>query len=121
MLRHYQAPFALRFVEQFCQGPAAARNKGVAHAEGSLLLFLDDDVEPTPVLIEAHVSAHQGRSEQVIMGPYPPALQNPRLLHMELKSWWEGAFQNMLQRNHRFTYNDCLVGIYRFKRIFLSE
>jgi GT2 family glycosyltransferase len=112
MLRHYQAPFALDFVEQSCQGPAAARNTGVTHATGSLLLFLDDDVEPTPNLIEAHVRAHQGGSDQVAMGPcpYPPALQNTRLLHMELQSWWEGAFQRVVQPSHRYAYSNCFSG-----------
>jgi GT2 family glycosyltransferase len=111
MLCRYEAPFALRVIEQPGQGAAAARNQGAACATGQLFLFLDDDVEPTPPLIEAHVRAHQQQPGQVVMGPYPPVLQG-RLdfLRLQLRAWWEKKFQVMRQPGHRYTYRDLLSG-----------
>jgi glycosyltransferase involved in cell wall biosynthesis len=110
MLRRYSAPFVLRVIEQSGQGQAAARNQGAIHAIGRLLLFLDDDVEPTPSLIEAHVRAHQRRSGQVVIGPYPPVLQSASFFHIELRAWWEAKFHAMRPFGHRYTYRDLLSG-----------
>src|SRR5579859_3487825 len=57
-LRSLRLPFRLRVFEQAHAGPAAARNLGVARAEGRLVLFLDDDVLPLPELIAEHVQTH---------------------------------------------------------------
>jgi glycosyltransferase involved in cell wall biosynthesis len=42
------AHMQLRLVEQKNAGPARARNAGAKHAAGRLLVFTDDDCEPTP-------------------------------------------------------------------------
>jgi GT2 family glycosyltransferase len=78
MLRGLVLPCALRIVEQPHRGPAAARNLGVEHGQGPLILFLDDDVVPLPDLIAAHVAAHQADQDVVVIGPMSPALDWPR-------------------------------------------
>jgi glycosyltransferase involved in cell wall biosynthesis len=40
------------------RGPAAARNRGVELASGSIVLFLDDDVEAAPDLVATHMRFH---------------------------------------------------------------
>ncbi len=35
-----------------------ARNYGIRHAKGDVILFLDDDVEPSPTLIEGHLRCY---------------------------------------------------------------
>lgn len=51
-------------------GPARARNRGIEEAKGKLVLFLDDDVEPAPNLIEEHLRSHAAESaELVVIGP----------------------------------------------------
>ena len=42
--------YGLRVVRQENGGPARARNAGIAAAQAPLILFLDDDVEPTAAL-----------------------------------------------------------------------
>lgn len=111
MLRSYQAPFTLNIIEQKAKGAAAARNLGAAFAKGRLLLFLDDDVVPSPPLVEAHVHEHQHHSNQVILGPYPSALKGKsELIHIQKRLWWGDKFQSLSQPHHRFTYRDMLSG-----------
>lgn len=111
MLRHYPAPFALRVIEKPGQGAAAARNQGAAQALAPLLLFLDDDVEPTPALIEAHLQAHQHQPGRVVIGPYPPVTPGPAdLFTLQLRAWWEDKFNSLGRPGHRFTYRDLLSG-----------
>src|SRR5205085_9755560 len=69
MARTFPMPFRLRAFWQPNQGPAAARNLGLERAEGSLVVFLDDDVVPCPALVAEHVRAHGGAPDRVVMGP----------------------------------------------------
>lgn len=48
------------------QGPAAARNRGIVLARAPLLLFVGDDILPTPRLVQGHWEAHQDHPEQEI-------------------------------------------------------
>jgi GT2 family glycosyltransferase len=78
MLRGLVLRYALRIVEQPHRGPAAARNVGVERSQGTLVLFLDDDVVPLPDLIAAHVATHLADPDVVVIGPMSPALDWPR-------------------------------------------
>lgn len=73
-LQTVETPFCLVHVVQENAGVAAARNAGVEHASGELILFIDDDVVPTPSLLAEHVETHRrhaGADERtlVVMGP----------------------------------------------------
>jgi len=113
MLQRYPAPFALRVIvlKGQNQGPAMARNRGAASATGKLLLFLDDDVEPKPPLIMAHVHAHDQQPCLVVMGPYVPVLQGRvDCLRRLMRTWWQDKFHTMRQPGYRFGYWDLLSG-----------
>lgn len=111
MLQAYKAPFAFKIVEQPGQGAAAARNQGAAQANSSLLLFIDDDIEPLPQLIAAHVKAHQAQRDQVVIGYLPPILNHQRgFFRSKLWGWWEAMFSPMRQQGHRFSYRNLLSG-----------
>jgi GT2 family glycosyltransferase len=49
----------VRLINQLNSGPAAARNRGVTEACGSIILFTDDDCVPTPNWIEAMLRPFQ--------------------------------------------------------------
>jgi GT2 family glycosyltransferase len=63
------------FVEQ--QGPSAARQLGVEHATGDLVLLLDDDVLVSPGLVEGHARRHAAAKGVVVLG-YTPTVTPPR-------------------------------------------
>ncbi len=50
----------LRTLRQPNRGPAAARNRGVAAAQGALVAFLGDDTVPEPGWLATHAEAHAG-------------------------------------------------------------
>ncbi|RLC77068.1 MAG: hypothetical protein DRI61_12185 [Chloroflexi bacterium] len=58
------------------QGPARARNRGIALAQAPIILFVGDDILPSPRLVQGHWESHQVyRSRQVaILGriAWPP-------------------------------------------------
>jgi len=111
MLSQYRAPFTLHVLEQPSGGAARARNAGAARATGSLLLFLDDDIKPTPGLVEAHVRAHQAERGRIVIGYCPPVISgSASFFGITLRSSWNDMFHEMRQSGHRFTYRDLLSG-----------
>lgn len=48
------------------QGPAAARNRGMALAQAPLILFVGDDIVPDPHLVHSHIVAHRYHKEEEI-------------------------------------------------------
>lgn len=76
------APDFVRYVHEPRTGVAQARNRGVAEAKGSHVIFLDDDEMPVPGWLSAFTSA-AARGDQAAFGaveaayaePPPPALR----------------------------------------------
>src|SRR5215475_15214082 len=57
-----------RFGVQEKPGAAATRNAGLRLASGDLILFIDDDVQAEPSLVEAHLDAHQKNQNASVIG-----------------------------------------------------
>jgi hypothetical protein len=60
-------------------GPAAARDAGCHRAGGDVILFIDDDVVPSPGLARAHALHHARRSGILVVGYMPVELPPVRL------------------------------------------
>lgn len=65
-------PMRLQLAQQERQGPAAARNHGIALSTGQLVVFIDDDVVPDPRLLSVHQRAHEDDQDLVAIGPLLP-------------------------------------------------
>ncbi|NCC36904.1 MAG: glycosyltransferase family 2 protein [Chloroflexia bacterium] len=93
-LSDLQSPLNLRFVTQTNAGPAVARNTGINTAQGNYILFIDDDVVPTPQMVGEHMKHHATRPNLVVLGPMlsPP--------DFKLSPWvnWEQA---MLEKQYK--------------------
>jgi GT2 family glycosyltransferase len=94
------------------RGAAAARNAGAAIAHGRILLFLDDDMEALPSLVEAHLTAHRVRVDQVVLGYFPmqPPAPDDDWFTKASRLWWAEGFAARAQPQHRFTFLDLCTG-----------
>jgi glycosyltransferase involved in cell wall biosynthesis len=60
-------PVRLRWLEEPRPGPAAARNRGVEAAEGSVVLFVGDDMVPAANhLVRGHAELHEQRPDPLV-------------------------------------------------------
>src|SRR4051794_30655389 len=79
-------------------------------ANNTVLLFLDDDIEPSAGLVQAHAEAHTDYNK-VIIGYLPfPLAPNADFYHIKLWSWWEGKFYSMHNAGYRYNFEDLLSG-----------
>jgi len=108
--------FDVAVIEQPPSGPAAARNRGAAHASGRILLFLDDDVEPLPDLLRAHAAFHQRCIGAVAVGDLPPAVEASGYFGTCLRGWWVGMYDGARQPGHRYIYRNLLSGHFSIPR-----
>ena len=68
-LRNYRPNHGWKAVRQaHNRGRAAARNRGLAHASGELIVFLDDDMELVPDFLRAHREFHEARAHSAGVG-----------------------------------------------------
>jgi glycosyltransferase involved in cell wall biosynthesis len=58
----------LKFGRQHKRGAAATRNSGLRMAQGELILFIDDDVQAEPNLIESHILYQQRNPGASVIG-----------------------------------------------------
>ena len=68
-LEKLQVGYRLRGFHRDGQGTSATRNFGIEQAEGSHILFIDDDVFPCSDLLEYHEEAHRGHLRRLVRGP----------------------------------------------------
>jgi len=121
-LRAYRPPYRFCRVELPHRGAAAARNAGAAAAAGEILLFLDDDVEPAPGLVAAHLRSHEGSADVVAIGPCLPFLPGRQdFWRVLLRRWWFDRFTAMAEPGHRFTYQDVLTGNLSLRRTLFTQ
>lgn len=111
-LNEQRFKFALRPIRQDNGGPAKARNTGVYAATGKLLLFLDDDVEPTENLVAEHLKSHEAEKgvDVVVMGPLAslPHYRQPWVAWEQAKL--ESQYEAMLRGDWKPTFRQFWTG-----------
>lgn len=70
VVEQFYGNLPIRYCEQAHRGVSAARNVGLREAGSPIVLFLDDDVIPSPQLVHEHIQFHQERTdiESVLLG-----------------------------------------------------
>jgi len=54
----YKKRMVLKYLYQDNTGPAVARNQGILLSAGEFIVFLDDDLKPTPGFLKEHLKSH---------------------------------------------------------------
>lgn len=109
-LKQLQPPFPLRVLSQSAGGPARARNAGANIAHGPVLLFFDDDVEPAPGTLAAHVAFHASDENLIGVGDLPPVVTDTSMFGVTLRGWWDRMLTDCRRPGHRFSFRNVLTG-----------
>ena len=113
--------FSLRQIWPPGRGRAAACNAGIRAAEGEIVVLLDDDMLPSPALLEAHLHAHESGEHLGVMGPVPIRLDADarpvtryvgRKFNQHLQKLGEGA---------SIGFRDLYTGNFSIRRSLLDE
>lgn len=93
-------------------GASGARNRGAALASGGIVLFLDDDMEPSRNLLAAHIEAHRLTPGGVVLGHYPmqPPEERESLFTKSARLWWAEKFASRAAPTYRFSFWDFCTG-----------
>lgn len=129
-------PYRLRPVRQKNGGPSRARNRGVQEACGEVIVFLDDDVEPSPGLLATHAIHHRMDTQVVVIGPMlpDPACRRAEppwvawehaMLGRQYAAWgageWKGAGPNHFYSGNASVRRDHLLAVGGFDEEFTRQ
>ncbi len=109
--------YAVRLIAQPHQGPAAARNRGVAEAQGEIMLFTDADCAPSENWIVEMVKPFDDDAVIGVKGAYLTAQEGivPRFVQCE----YEERYKRMATQQ-KIDFIDTYAAGYR-RKVFLEE
>lgn len=106
----------VRLVRQEHAGPAAARNRGVAQATGTLVAFTDDDCLPAADWLEMLVAGERGRPGAIVGGSTVNGLRD--MMFSETSQWIVDMIYEHFNRDrdnaYFFTSNNMLCNRERY-------
>lgn len=122
MVATFKSDFKLIHIWQPKSGRAAACNRGIQSAIGDIIILLDDDMEPSPQLIEAHYNSHLGNSHLGIIGAAPINLNEYTPPHIHyIGSKFNTHLEKISSPNYNFTIRDFYSGNFSIRREVLLE
>jgi GT2 family glycosyltransferase len=125
MLAAQRVDFELRALWHPNRGRAAARNAGVGAAQGSLVLFLDDDMVASPGLLSAHLEAHTSatdrRTRRAVIGAAPIVTSPSSPLTSYLAARFQERLEAMARPGRVPTFNEAYTGNLSLARATLLE
>ena len=114
----------LKHLSQNKNGPGSARNLGIRHANGKILLFLGDDITASENLLEEHFLFHNKRFKEkniACLGYLTwPLNFSPAPFLQFLESWGQFLFENISDEDV-LDYNYFYSSNISLKKDFLDE
>ena len=99
-------------IDQIGGGPAAARNTGLAAASAPIVLFLDDDIIPTPGWVQALVDDFSPTETKMLHMGYCPHAPGGIVTHLDRRNaaWYESKIAALRQPGYRLRFTDFFGG-----------
>ena len=106
-------PVPLFYFYQQNRKQGAARNMGASSARGDLLVFLGDDIVPSPSFLTEHLHAHQAQAKRVedasrvvVIGytTWPPDLRRTPFLEYIGEQGWQFGF-SLIEESEDVDFN----------------
>lgn len=117
MMADFPAPYQLRAVWQTNKGRAAACNAGIRMATGKLLILLDDDMEPAPGFVAAHLRVHSGELGLGVLGAVPISLDPPLTPVVRyISSKFNRHLEKLAQPGYAIRFRDFYSGNFSIDR-----
>jgi GT2 family glycosyltransferase len=122
LLADYIAPYRLGSIWQEHSGRAVACNAAIRRTSAPIVLILDDDMEPAPGCLAAHLGAHSGRRHRCVLGAAPIEVAEtdpPIARYFQLK--FQRHLDRLAEPDHRFVARDFYSGNLSAERRLLLE
>jgi glycosyltransferase involved in cell wall biosynthesis len=92
-------------------GRASACNTGLRRAGGHVVVFLDDDMEPIPGWLQAHLDAHGGTLGRCVMGAAPITVDaESRPFEVWMSRNFDDHNAKLARPGHAFVLRDFYTG-----------
>ena len=116
-VRSFAAPYALTALEGPNRGRAVACNAAIRSAAGAVVVLLDDDMEASPGLLEAHARAHDGPGPRAVVGAAPIVVSpaSPPFVRY-MAEGFRTRLQRLAQPGYRLTFRDTYTGNFSARR-----
>lgn len=114
----------IRYFYQSSKGPAAARNLGIQKARGNMVLFLGDDILPSPGLLEIHITAHTQEYKEDNVAVLGMAELSPEFRQTPFARWWcrkNFRYWILLEKRRPPDYSFFYTNNLSLKRAFLLQ
>jgi len=122
MLAAFEAPYSLIWYWHPNVGRAIARNLGIARARGELIVLLDDDMEPTPVFLQAHAAEHRTGARRAVVGAAPVVTDGtPTAAAEYMAARFNRHLAHLAAPGYRFRLRDFYGGNFSIPRLLLLE
>ncbi|MGB9716429.1 MAG: glycosyltransferase [Thermodesulfovibrionales bacterium] len=96
------AEYPVKYIYQKNRGPAAARNNGVTHAQGNIVLFTDADCEPQPNWIEEMIKPFNDPQVIGVKGAYKSKQKELIARFVQIE------YEHKYERMKKFKYIDFI-------------
>jgi glycosyltransferase involved in cell wall biosynthesis len=115
-------PFAQRSIWQENRGRSAARNTGLRAARGDFVAILDDDVEPVPGFLSAHLRAHADGRRLGVVGAVHFRLDDatPPFTRFEGLRF-EDFIARLVKRGSLLDWSETYIGAFSARRTAFLE
>jgi GT2 family glycosyltransferase len=117
LVESVHVPYAVKVVWKPRGGRASACNAGLRVAEAPIVLFLDDDMEASGQLLEAHLAIHEKESHVGVVGAVPirTDARSPTVTRF-IASRFNGHLANLAMPGYEFGLRDFYSGNFSVAR-----